>query len=335
MIKKMQKRRTKQFGGCLFYFLFILVLIGFGPSLSWSASEIYPNRPINMVVGFAPGGAMDLGSRVMADKISEFLGQPLISVYKPGGGGSLGAALVAKAKPDGYTIIASAPNIHAFPTIVKKVDWKFDDLIPVGSYGKIPYWLVVKADAKWKTLRDFVEEEKKSPGSLKIGFLGKLTNGDFITMLLNKYGGIKLTQIPYGSSGVALTSLLGGHIEGALTTGAGGLLESGQIRILAVAEEQRLEGLSDVPTFKESGYPIVFLSWNSLFFPKGTPKEMIDKFSRAQESAIKRYSKEIKEGLRRAEIWADFRSAEDTMEQYKKEYVFYLKLYEELGLIAK
>jgi tripartite-type tricarboxylate transporter receptor subunit TctC len=82
-------------------------------------------------------------------------------------------------------------------------------------------------------------------------------------------------------------------------------------------------------------YPIVFLSWNSLFFPKGTPKEIIDKFSKAQESATKRYTREIREGLRRAEIWADFRSAEDTMEQYKKEYVFYLKLYEELGLMAK
>ena len=89
------------------------------------------------------------------------------------------------------------------------------------------------------------------------------------------------------------------------------------------------------PRFKESGYPIALISWNSLFFPKGTPKEIIDKFSRAQESAIKRYSKEIKEGLRRAEIWADFRSFEDTMEQYKKEYLFYLKLCEELGVVAK
>jgi len=335
MIKEQQTKRMKQFSSCSFYLLFVFLLIVLSPLLSWSVVAAYPDRPINMVVPFAPGGALDLGSRVIADKIADFLGQPLVSVYKPGGGGLLGVAFVAKAKSDGYTIAAAGPSTISLPTIVKKLDYKFDDLIPLGMYGKIPHFLVVKSDAKWKTLKDFVEEEKKSPGTLKVGFLGKLTSGDFIILLLNQYAGIKLTQIPYTSTGVALTSVLGGHIDAALVTGAGGLLESGQVRILAVAEEQRLEGLSDVPTFKESGYPIAFLSWNSLFLPKGTPKEIIDKFARAQESAIKRYSKEIKEGLRRAEIWADFRSLEDTMEQYKKEYLFYLKLCDELGVAAK
>jgi tripartite-type tricarboxylate transporter receptor subunit TctC len=335
MIKEQQTRRMKQLTSCSFYLPFIFLLMVFGSLPSWSVAAAYPDRPINMVVPFAPGGALDLGSRVVADKIAEFLGQPLVSVYKPGGGGLLGVAFVAKAKSDGYTIVAAGPSTVSLPTIVKKVDYKFGDLVPLGMYGKIPHFLIVKADAKWKTLKDFVEEEKRSPGTLKIGFLGKLTSGDFIIILLNRSAGIKLTQIPYTSTGVALASLLGGHIDAALVTGAGGLLESGQIRILAVAEEQRLEGLSDVPTFKESGYPIAFLSWNSLFFPKETPKEIIDKLARAQESAIKRYSKEIKERLRGAEIWADFRSLEDTMEQYKKEYLFYLKLCEELGVVAK
>ena len=114
MKRELWSKKAGRLSSCGFYLLLAFFLMGVSSSLSWSAGEIYPNRPINMVVPFAPGGAMDLGSRVMADKISEFLGQPLISVYKPGGGGSLGAALVAKAKPDGYTIIASAPNIHAF-----------------------------------------------------------------------------------------------------------------------------------------------------------------------------------------------------------------------------
>jgi tripartite-type tricarboxylate transporter receptor subunit TctC len=334
MIKEQQTRRMKQFNSCPFYLPFIFLLIVFSPLLSWSAAA-YPDRPINMVVPFAPGGAMDLGSRVVADRIAEFLGQPLVSVYKPGGGGSLGVAFVAKGKPDGYTVLAAAAGMISIPTIVKKLDYNFDDLIPMGSYGKIPMWLAVKADARWKTLKDFVEEEKKSPGTLKVSSLGKLTSTDFVVALLNKHAGVKLTQIHYASSGVALTSLLGGHIDAALVTGAGGLLESGQIRILAVAEEQRLEGLPDVPTFKEFGYPVVLLSWNSLFLPKGTPKEIIDKFARAQQSAIKRYSKEIKEGLKKVEIWGDFRSPEATMEQFKKEYLFYFRLCEELGVVAK
>jgi tripartite-type tricarboxylate transporter receptor subunit TctC len=154
-------------------------------------------------------------------------------------------------------------------------------------------------------------------------------------VLLNKHSGIKLTQVPYASSGVALTSLLGGHIEAALVTGAGGLLESGQIRILAVADEQRLEGLSEVPTFKEFGYNFTLSSWNSFFFPKGTPKEIIDRFSTAQDSAIKKYKNEIKEGLRRVEIWPDFHSRENTMERYKADYQLYFKLCEELGVVAQ
>jgi tripartite-type tricarboxylate transporter receptor subunit TctC len=335
MIKEQQTRRIKQFDSCLFYLSFVSFLVLIGSSLSWSAGGVYPDRPINMVVPFAPGGALDLGSRVVADRIAEFLGQPLVSVYKPGGGGSLGVAFVAKAKPDGYSVVGAAPGFICIPTITKKLDYRFDDLIPAGMYGKTPHFLVVKADARWKTLKDFVEEEKRSPGTLKISSLGKLTTTDFITVLLNKYAGTKFTQIPYASSGVALTSLLGGHIDAALVTGIGGFLESGQIRILAVAEEQRLEGLPDAPTFKESGYPIVLMSWNSLFFPKGVPKEIIDKFSKAQESAVKRYTKEIKEGLRRVEIWADFRSPEDTTEQYKKDYSFFFKLCEELGFVAK
>ena len=335
MIKEQQTRRIKQFDSCLFYLSFVSFLVLIGSSLSWSAGENYPTRPINMIVPFAPGGALDLGSRVVADRIAEFLGQPLVSVHKPGGGGSLGVAFVAKAKPDGYTVVAAGPGFICIPTITKKLDYKFDDLIPLGIYGKIPHFLVVKADAKWETLKDFIEEEKRSPGTLKVSSLGKLTTTDFITVLLNKYAGTKFTQIPYASSGVALTSLLGGHIDAACVTGIGGFLESGQVRVLAVAEEQRLEGLPDAPTFKESGYPIVLLSWNSFFFQKATPKEIIDKFSKAQESAIKRYSKEIKEGLKRVEIWPESRSPEETMEQFKKEYLFYFKLCEELGAVAK
>ena len=133
MMREQQTRRMKEFRSCLFYLSLIFFLIGFGPSLSWSAGGVYPERPINMVVPFAPGGALDLGSRVIADKIAEFLGQPLVSVYKPGGGGLLGVAFVAKAKSDGYTIVAAGPSTISLPTIVKKLDYKFDDLIPVGN----------------------------------------------------------------------------------------------------------------------------------------------------------------------------------------------------------
>ena len=167
MIKAQQTRRIKQFGRYLFCLSFVFFLVPIGFSLTWSGGGVYPDRPINMVVPFAPGGAMDLGSRVVADRIAEFLGKPLVSVYKPGGGGSLGVAFVAKGKPDGYSVVGAAPGIICIPTITKKLDYRFDDLIPAGMYGKTPHFLVIKADARWKTLKDFVEEEKRSFRDLK------------------------------------------------------------------------------------------------------------------------------------------------------------------------
>ena len=111
MIKEPQGEKTERFSNCLFFLLLAFFLMGISAPLSWSAQRIYPDRPINMIVPFAPGGGADLGSRVVADKIAEFLGQPLISVYKPGGGGTLGTSFVAKAKPDGYTLLGGVPQL--------------------------------------------------------------------------------------------------------------------------------------------------------------------------------------------------------------------------------
>ena len=284
------------------FFIFSLTC-GVCISVGWGAEKSYPDRPISMVVPFAPGGGADLGSKVIGDKISEFLGQPLISVYKPGGSGSLGAAFVAGAKPTGYTLLVGANSVVVLPPIIKKLDYKLEDFIPTGMYGKIPIWLAVKADSKWRNLKELIEQERSNPGKLQVGSYGKLTAADFMIELLNKQAGIRLTHVPFKSSGEALTAVLGGHVDAAMVSGAGGLLESGQVRILAVAEEQRLEGLPDIPTFKELGYPITVSVVFSLWFPKGTPQDIVDRFSAAQEKAVKRYSKEIEAGLRKVEIW--------------------------------
>lgn len=322
-------------GGKVFVFFFAFSLIMGAMICPVEGAEKYPNRPINMVVPYAPGGAADLGSKMVAEKIAEFLGQPFISVYKPGGGGSLGAAFVAKAKPDGYIVLVGSSTPLVLSPIVKKLDYKLDDFIPIGIYGKTPIWLAMKADAKWKTLKDFIEDAKKSPGKLTVGSYGKLTAAHFVIETLSKQANIQLTHVPFKSTPEALTAVLGGHADGAFVTGAGGLLESGSVKILAVAAEQRLEGLPDVPTFKESGYPIVLSATYSLCFPKGTPKEIVDKGYIAQKKASERYSKEIMEGLKRVEIWAEFLTPEETIKQWEKEYELIFKIAEELGVVVK
>lgn len=314
---------------CLILVMFIVVPFGF-------ASEItYPNRAVDMIVPYAPGGGADLGSKIMADKISRFFGQSLMSIYKPGGGGSLAAGLVAKAKPDGYTILVGSQTPIVLSPIVKKLDYKMEDFIPIGSYGKIPIWLVVKADARWRSLKDFVEEAGKFPGKLVICSYGKLTAADFTIQLLSKLAKIKVTHVPYKSTGEALTAVLGGHGDAAIVTGAGGLLDSGSIRLLAVTEKRRLDGLPDVPTFTELGYPIEMNIQYCLCFPKGTPKRFVDTLQQAQERAYKRFEKEIKENLRKVEIWAELLTPEETLRTWKADYDLLYKLASDIGAVAK
>ncbi len=308
--------------------------LGAGTPGLWAAE--YPDRPINMIVPYAPGGGSDLGSKVMADRISKIIGQPIISVYKPGGGGALGAAYAAKAKPDGYTILVGSSSPLVLAPIVKKHDYKLEDFISIGIYGEVPVWVAVKAESRWKTLKDLVEEAKKSPGKLTVSSYGKLTAADFVIEIFSKQAGIKLTHVPYKSSGEAMTALLGGHADAAfLSGGGGGPLESGLVKMLVLAREQRLPDIPHVPTFKEFGYPVALSPLHSLCVPKGTPKEVVEKLYLAQKKAIDLHSAEIKEGLRKVEIWASFSSPEESMQKFKKEHEVIFKAAEELGVVAK
>ena len=163
-----------------------------------------------MIVAYAPASGTDLGSKIIADKMSEFLGQPLVSVYKPGGGGSLGAAFVAKSKPDGYTVLIGSVKSSIISPILKKLDYTIEDFALLGSYSKIPLWLAVKTDARWRTLKEFVEEAKKSPGKISVSTYGKLTAVDFLLELFNRQAGIKLVNVPYKSSRRSPICRLGG-----------------------------------------------------------------------------------------------------------------------------
>lgn len=306
--------------------------IAIGPA--WG-TEKYPNRPINLIVPYAPGGAADLGSKVVAERMAEFLGQPILSQYKPGGGGSLGAAFVAKAKPDGYTVLVGSSTPLVLSPIVKKMDYKLEDFIPLGIYGYTPIWVVVKKDAPWKTLEDLVAEAKSAPGKITVTSYGKLTIADFAIELLSKQAGVKFTHVPYKATPEAISAVLGGHGQAAFVTGAGGLLESGTIRILAAASDERIEALPDILTFKEQGYPISISASYTFCVPKGTPREVVDTLFSAQKRAMEKYAAEIKEKMARVEVWAQNMTPEETMERYKKEYALFYKLAEELGALAK
>ncbi len=307
--------------------LFIFFLVAASGSLGWGAEKSYPNRPINMIMGFAPGGASDLGSKIISERMAEFLGQPMIGVYKPGGGGTLAASFVAKAKPDGYTVL-TLNNSMNLPAEVKKLDYQLEDFILTGMWARGPYFLAVKADARWKTFPELVEEAKKAPGKLTYGSGGMLTGGQFTYELLSRRAGIKLTHVPFKSCGEAMTALLGGHIDVYLCVGVGAISEPNLVRPLATGEAKRLEGIQEIPTLTELGYPVLYSNALTFAVPKGTPKEVVDRLTGAQKKCIEKYAKEIGEALRKVDMWSVSLDHETTYKEFKKQY-------DEIGMIMK
>ena len=283
------------------------------------AAEKYPARPINLIVGFAPGGASDLGSKVLADKMAEFLGQPLVSIYKPGGGGALAASFLAKAKPDGYNVLVMASFMN-LPPEIKKLDYKLDDFILTGIYTRAPYFVAVKADARWKNFQELAAEAKGSPGKLSYGTAGVNTGGHFVHELLARSSGLNINHVPFKSCPDAFTSMLGGHIDVYICVGAGANFEPKVVRVLATAEAKRLEGLPDVPTLTELGYPAFFTTWYSFAVPKGTPSPIVETLAEAQKKALEKYGKEIAEGLRRVEMWPMFLDRQASLQEFRKQY---------------
>jgi tripartite-type tricarboxylate transporter receptor subunit TctC len=292
------------------------------------ALEKYPQRPIQMIVPWGPGSGTDLGSRVVAEKMIEFLGKPMVSVYKAGGVGTLASAYVAGSKPDGYTLlVGSDTSIVIQPVIKKGLSYNLESFTYVGGFSKAPSHFSVRSDAPWKTLPNFITDAKKNPKKFKIGIPGVLTTTHVAWELFCQKAGIQTVPIPYLSTGEALTALLGGDVDVAATSGVGGMSQAGTIRMLAVAEKERLHYLPDIPTLYELGYPMELNATYSFCAPKGTPKEIIGILYKAQEKAFNKYGNEIKEKLARVEQLPNFVTGEEYYKMMKERE----KLFSDIG----
>jgi tripartite-type tricarboxylate transporter receptor subunit TctC len=328
----MEKKRISMTFLC---WTFVLVALGVGTGICHAAD--YPTRPITLVVPYSPGGGSDLASKIMADKVSEFLGQPVVSDYKPGAAGALGAAFVAKAKPDGYTLLVGSQSpLIVSPLTKEGLGYTFDDLIPVCGYSKISVMINAKPDGPWKTLKEFIADAQRNPGKYRYSTYGALSMAHFVMELLSKEAGLKLTHIPYDGSPKANAALLGGHVDIACTTGTGGLYEAKSLNILAIADKERLSGMPEVPTLTELGYPSIQLDAQYAFcVPKGTPKEVIDKLYDAHKKAFQKYGKELAEGFLKVEQYSSFLSPEETLKKYQREMGIYQAIAKDLGVLAK
>jgi tripartite-type tricarboxylate transporter receptor subunit TctC len=249
------------------------------------AQTDYPNKPIKLIVAFAAGGATDLVGRLMAHGMEKELGQPIIVENKPGGGSNIGSEIVARAKPDGYTLllgtVANATNMSTYNNMRYDTE---KDFIPVTHFMSSPSILVVNSALPVHNIKELIAYAKANPGKLSYASSGAGGSPHFAGEMLRLRTGIDILHVPYKGASPAITDIMAGNVSMGFMTAAGVLpsIESGRIRAIAVAGLKRLPQLPNVPTVEEQGIPdFEVSSWNGLFAPAGTPPAIIDKLSKA------------------------------------------------------
>jgi tripartite-type tricarboxylate transporter receptor subunit TctC len=260
-------------------------------ALSSLASAQYPDHPITMVVPFPPGGLADAVARPVADAMSRDLKQPVVIENKPGAGGGIGMAQVAKAKPDGYTILMSLSSFTVLPEADKLFGrapmYTLDQLKPLARFTADPTVFAVRADAPWKTLADFIADAKKNPGKFTYGSSGNYGTMHVPMEMFAGTAGVKMVHVPYTGAGPAIVGLLGGQVD-ALSTGPATVVQqvkAGKVRVLAHWGDARLVALPDVPSMKESGTNVDYAQWSGLFVPAGTPEPVVQRLREAAKAA--------------------------------------------------
>jgi len=255
------------------------------------AQENWPNRPITMVIPFPPGGVADTVGRPVADALSRSLGQPVIVENRPGAGGGIGMAAVAKSKPDGYTILMALSSISIIPEadkiLGKQPSYQLDQLKPIARFTADPTVLVVRSDSPWQNYQQFIAAMRKSPGKYNFGSSGNYGTMHVPMEMLKADQKFFMVHIPYTGAGPAIVGLLGGQVD-AIATGPSSIVQhikSGRVRALAHWGEGRLGSLPDVPSFKEMGVGIQFAQWAGLFVPSGTSDAITNKLREATKVA--------------------------------------------------
>jgi tripartite-type tricarboxylate transporter receptor subunit TctC len=255
--------------------LSVLALVG--PS---QAQDKWPERQVNIIVPFTAGGTTDMFARILAQKLQEKHGTPFVVENRAGAGGNIGAAAVAKAPKDGYTLLLGTVSTHAInPFIYKSTGSDAEkDFQPVSLIARLPNLLVVNPKIPAKTVTEVVDYVKKNPGKLNYGSSGAGTSTHLASELFQMMTGTKMSHVPYRSSGDVMNNLMGGHIDLAFDnmTLAWPQAQSGAIRAIAVTSKERSPTAPDVPAVAETLSGFEATSWHGLFAPAGTPRPIVD-----------------------------------------------------------
>lgn len=255
------------------------------------AQEDYPSKPVSMLVPFPPGGVADTVGRPVAEAMGRALKQSMIVENKGGAGGGIGMAQVAKARPDGYSLLMALSSIVVLPEadkVLKRAPmFTLDQLKPVARFTADPTALVVRADSPWKTYKEFMAAVKAKPGAITFGSSGNYGTMHVPMEQLKVATNSFMLHVPYTGAGPAVLALLAGQVD-ALATGPSSVMQhvrAGKLRVLAHWGEGRLAALPEVPSFKELGVPISYSQWAGLFVPAGTPEAVVARLRQAAKAA--------------------------------------------------
>jgi len=255
------------------------------------AQANYPDKPITMVVPAPPGGGTDLVARLYSDLLSQELGVQVLVDNKGGGNGNIGTAIVARAKPDGYTLLMQYSAYHsANPALIKDLNWKPDDFVGVAMGAMAPHVIVVAKKVPVSDLKSFIAYAKANPGKLNYASVGAGSVPHLGGVLLNKAAGLDMVHVPYKGSGPATADIVAGQVEVLIVTppAVSGHIRNGNVKALALASDKRLPDFPDIPTTAEAGLPGFTLDgWFALFAPAGTPQPIVDKLNAAMRKVGK------------------------------------------------
>ncbi|MEA2929816.1 MAG: hypothetical protein QOG38_2244 [Hyphomicrobiales bacterium] len=266
------------------------VLFALCAAASDALAQTYPARPIRLVVPFGAGGGTDNLARIIEPFVSKALGQPIVIENRPGGGSTIGMDQVAKAAPDGYTLVMTDTSIAVNPSLKPLPYDTLNDFAPVSLLATAPVILMAHPKVPAKTLQEFVALAKASPGKFNYASGGNGASTHLGGELLKLVAGIDIVHVPYKGTGPAMNDLIGGHVDVMFSgiSSARPYIDAGTLHALAVTGEKRNAATPDVPTFAEAGLPGVTAStyWGVLA-PKGTPKDILDKVSAAFAAAMR------------------------------------------------
>lgn len=255
------------------------------------AAESYPERPIRMIVPFAPGGGTDITARIIAEPMGQALGQTVVVDNRPGAGSIIGADIVAKATPDGHTLLLGTTSLTVNAVIYRKIPYDVQrDLAAITRVTDQPSILVSHPSFPAKTLKDFAQQARSQPGKFTFGTPGYGTATHLASEQLMQKINANLIQVPFKGTGPALTALLSQEITVYLSTFASALphVKQGRLRAYAVTTSYRAKPLPDVPTVAEQGVEgYEYATWYGLFAPAGTPQNIIDKVNKATVDALR------------------------------------------------